>query len=82
MIKTFSSFGHNVERQYFEKLLSYSPIMRFTLVDKEKRIFSVERMCYRSFVDGWLELYDANTIDVLAKRYCYHLGRDSFYELF
>jgi len=82
MIKTFSSFGHNnVDKKYCEKFLLYSPTMRFILIDKEERIFTVERMCYRSFVNGWLELYDIGDIDTLVKEYCYHLGRESFYDL-
>jgi len=55
--------------------------MKFVLTDEEKRIFSVERMCYRSFVDGWLELYVQGEIEKLVKKYCYHLGRESFYDL-
>jgi len=55
--------------------------MKFVLTDDEKRIFSVERMCYRASLDGWLELYDEGKIEKLVKEYCYHLGRESFYDL-
>ena len=81
LIKTLSSFSGKVEKEHCEKLISYSPKMKFVLTDEEKRIFSVERMCYWSSVDGWLELYDEGKIEKLVKKYCYYLGRESFYDL-
>lgn len=58
----------------------YTPVLRFLLVDEERRWFGVERMCYRGSVDGWLPL-GAGKIEKLAKRYVVHLGKESFYEL-
>lgn len=53
MIKTFSTFSNkNIDRQYCEKFLSYGPTIRFILIDEKKRIFLVERMCYRSSIGG------------------------------
>jgi len=61
---------------------TYSPVLRFRLVDPEERRFAVQRMCYRGSIDGWLSLHDAGPLPSMAARYIPHLGRDSFFELF
>ena len=53
--------------------LDYWATMRFVLVDPKLRSFSVERMCYRSWVDGWLSLRDTRSLDELAQDYLPHL---------
>jgi hypothetical protein len=66
----------------FARKVQYTPVFRFTLVDPVKREYLAERMCYRSWVDGWLSLNDVGTLRELSRRYLPHLGRESFYELF
>jgi hypothetical protein len=61
--------------------LTYSPVMRFVLADKESREFEVERWCFLGSIDDWIFLDTSNDLADLAKRYCRHLGRESFYEL-
>ena len=61
--------------------LSYSPMMRFVLVDKESREFEVERWCFRGSIDDWIDIDGSNDLAGLVKKYCKHLGKDSFYEL-
>jgi hypothetical protein len=65
-----------------EKFLSYSPMMRFTLVDEQTRTFAVERWCFRGAIDGWFSLLGGvGELKTLVAKYCRHLGRESFYEL-
>ncbi len=66
----------------FDRKVRYTPVFRFTLVDPVEREYLAERMCYRSWVDGWLSLNDVGTLRELSRRYLPHLGRESFYELF
>ena len=35
---------------------SYQAVMRFVLVDWEKRLFSVERFCFRGSVEDWISI--------------------------
>lgn len=63
-----------------ETSLTYSPMMRFVLDDRKKRTFTVERM-YFSGEGGWMSLEYSNNLAVLAKKYCRHLGKESFFEL-
>jgi hypothetical protein len=60
---------------------SYSPMMRFTLEDRESHGFLVERWCFRGSIDDWIELDYSSNLQQLVKTYCYHLGKDSFYDL-
>ncbi len=54
---------------------------RFVLVDRKARHFSVERMCYRSWHDGWLSLEKTGPLEELAEKYLPHLTQESFYDL-
>jgi hypothetical protein len=55
--------------------------MRFQLVDKDQRLFAVERMTYRG-EGGWHSLlWHGEALPELARKYLPHLGRDSFFEL-
>ena len=56
------------------------PVLRFLLDDDEKRRFVVERMCYRSSINGWHGL-DGGPLEELAARYVRHVGRESFFDL-
>jgi hypothetical protein len=61
--------------------IHYNPVLRLTLVDRQKRIFTADRMFY-SGEGGWLPLAEEGRLDELTKRYLKHLGRDSFFEMF
>ena len=61
------------------KAVSYSQIMRFVLVDKKSRTFEVERWWFSE--DEWLYIDSSDNLSELVKKYCRHLGRESFYDL-
>lgn len=46
-----------------ERDSQFTPVLRFVLSDKKERTFGVQRMCYRSSIDGWLDISEdiANT---------------------
>lgn len=68
-------------RAGFEMWHRYTPVFRFVLADPQERIFEAERMCYRGSLEGWLSLHAFGSLDVLARRYLKHLGKESFFEL-
>ncbi len=70
-------------REQEERYAQYTPVMRFNLLDPAQRRFGVERMCYRSSVDGWLELMQIRPGPVaeLAAELVPTLGTDEFFEL-
>lgn len=59
----------------------YSPMMRFTLVDSEERLFGLERWCFRGFIDGWFPLAGPAPLPKLIEKYAKHLGKESFFDL-
>jgi hypothetical protein len=53
--------------------------MRFILTGEKERKFRVERA---DFLDNdWFLLDGSNDLQKLAKKYCRHLGKESFYDL-
>lgn len=64
-----------------EQHARYSPELRFNLLDPTRRLFGAERMCYRSSVDGWLELGQMGPVAQLARALIPTLGTDQFFEL-
>jgi hypothetical protein len=58
----------------------FEPVMRFCLVDRDHRIFEVERMAYRGR-GGWRPLYESGPLVELVRKYLHYLGKESFYEL-
>lgn len=77
--KSASAFERK-SAEALKKVQTYSPMLRFTLVDAGERSFEVERACFRG-PDEWKWLDGQGDLGALAKRYCKHLGKDSFYEL-
>lgn len=83
LVKTFLAFpGHDSAeiRKMLDSTITYSPTMRFVLEDAKQRTFRVERMSYIGPDADWLFL-STGDLESLAREYCYHLGRESFYEL-
>ncbi len=64
-----------------EQHAQYTPVLRFTLLDPEQRLFGAQRMCYRSSVDGWLELAQMGSVVTLAHELIPTLGTEQFFEL-
>jgi hypothetical protein len=63
---------------------NYQKVMRFTLTDENARTFRVQRWCFRGSIDRWIDLWmssGSGTLSDLVKRFCRHIGRESFFEL-
>jgi hypothetical protein len=71
--------NHALLDESLKKMLTYSPIMRFILANEKERRFRVERAGFLN--DDWVLLDDSNDLLKLAKKYCRHLGKNSFYDL-
>lgn len=67
--------------ELLKKAQTYSPALRFTLQDEEIRSFAVERAWSAGMKEEWLWLEGPASLRELAKKYCRHLGKDSFYDL-
>lgn len=60
---------------------TYSPMMRFCLVDQKLRLFQTERMCFRGEDDKWIPVGPEGPLLSLVRKYAKHMGQESFYEL-
>lgn len=59
----------------------YHKMMRFTLVDDDKRLFSVDRWCFRGPIDDWISLFvPPAPLSVQCEKYLPHLGEEGFFE--
>lgn len=62
----------------------YMKVMRFSLVDEKDRTFRVQRWCFRGSIDRWIDLWGSRSegnLSDLVKRFCPHIGQESFFEL-
>lgn len=71
--------NHTLLDKSLKNLLTYSPMMRFTLTGEKERKFQVERAEFLD--DNWFLLDGPSDLQKLTKKYCRHLGKDSFYDL-
>ena len=80
----FGKFGIDTMmlRSIFAESARYSPMLRFWLVDEDKRIFRADRWCFRGSIDGWISLMGGDgSLETLARKYLPHLAKESFFEL-
>jgi hypothetical protein len=76
-------FGFGV-RELPVSYRNFMKVMRFTLVDETSRSFRVQRWCFRGSIDRWIDLWEsgsAGKLSDLVKRFCPHIGQESFFEL-
>jgi len=65
-----------------EQYGQFTPVMRFTLLDKEKRTFYTERWCYLGSIDDWIYIGPSGPVHLLAQRFIPKLGTDALYEVY
>jgi len=70
--------GEDPEKE--AQLAQYRPMMRFTLTDKERRLFTAERMCFMSGIDDWIHGEFDKPVARLPCKLIPLLGRDEFFE--
>lgn len=75
--------GQTVEEleKLYRKFQSYIKTMRFILEDEKDRKFTVQRWCHLGSIDNWIDLETSDNLKALAEKYCYHLGKDSYFDL-
>ena len=70
-------------RQSLIQHATYMAVLRFVLVDPEKRLFWTERFCFRGSVDDWISIGGpVQKLPVLLKQFIKHLGNESIFELY
>jgi hypothetical protein len=83
ILQTFP--GAMGKREQVEEVLNrsahYTPVMKFELIDENKRLFATQRYCYRSSIDDWIYIGTSSELSLLVRRYVKHIDKESFFEL-
>ena len=65
----------------FFRFASYTPMLKFKLVDEEKRLFITELFCFLGGINDWFEIGKEDSLENQIQTFGSHLGKDSFYDL-
>jgi hypothetical protein len=66
---------------FLVKQSHYMKMLRFVLVNPERRDFAAQRWCFRGSIDDWIHVGGLGPLSELIEKYAKHLGRESFFEL-
>ena len=70
---TLNTFVSSIDR-------NYSAMLRFRLMDEERRTFTAERFCFRGSIDDWIFLGGPSDLKTLIERYMKLLGTEEFFD--
>jgi hypothetical protein len=59
----------------------YQKVLRFTLIDEDRRRFAAERWCFLGSIDDWIHLSGNADLATLVERFGPHIGKESFFQL-
>lgn len=66
-------------KEILKKFRRYDERMRFIKADD---CYEIQRFCYLGSVDDWITIDESDDLKKLAEKYCFHIDKESFYELF
>ena len=64
-----------------DRFSQFTPIVRFTLTDPQKREFIAERWCFRGSIDDWIWVGYSSQLEKLTMKIIPTLGTNDFYDL-
>lgn len=76
--------GSAREAEFRERRIRHSQyikMLRFELVDPDRRNYRVERWCFSGSIDNWIALAGSGPLEEVVARYASHLDQESFFEL-
>jgi hypothetical protein len=80
-LNPFRARHEHFVREFALRSGTFTAMMRFRLVNSQKRLFDAERFCFRGSVDNWIPISRSEKLPALAKRFVTHLDKESFYDL-
>jgi hypothetical protein len=83
LLKGFLSATRENPEAMWNRFVRYEERMRIILAQHiGEREFIFQRYCYRGSIDDWITIDSGSDLKALAKKNLYHLGKESYYELF
>ena len=67
-------------REILFRYATYTPMLKFILVDEEKRLFITERFCFLGGIEDWMEIGTEDSLENQIQTFGSHLGKESFYD--
>jgi hypothetical protein len=68
-------------QERLDQTARFTPVMRFVLVDEEKRTYIAERWCYLGSIDDWVGVDSPDKLEALVRRLAPKLGTEAFFDL-
>ena len=62
--------------------IRWNDVMRFELIDSNKRTFQAQRYCYLGRIDDWIEIGVSAPLETVLRSFVPHIEQDSYFELF
>jgi hypothetical protein len=87
ILEVFQSSGlfHSGMREQIEAQLAqgarFSPVVRFTLIDTQTRMYRLDRMGYTG-MGGWRYLFPDGRVEEQAERIIPRLGTESYFDIY
>jgi hypothetical protein len=81
-VEVMGLLGGLKDREVFDRIASYTPMLQFVLINEKQRTFITRRYCFLGAIDDWIEIGRPDRLTTLVKKFVRHLGEDSFYELY
>jgi hypothetical protein len=69
-------------REQEDRHAQFTPVLRLSLTDPERRIFRAERWCYLGSIDDWIDIGAPGPLAKLAGDLIPRLGTDRFFEIY
>ena len=83
LLKGFLSATRGNPEATWSRFARYEERMRVILTQHiGEREFIFQRYCYRGSIDDWITIDSGSDLEALARKNLYHLGKESYYELF
>ena len=68
--------------ELLDRSAHYIPVMRFVLLDRDKRVFAAQRWHFSGSIDDWINVGHAGQIGPLAHKLIPRVGTDAYFELY
>lgn len=82
VLDKFSVASKTRAKKKLEKFLTYSPMLQFVLIDKEKRLFETQRYSFLGSIDDWITIDYSNKLSKQVETFVKYLGKESFFDLY
>lgn len=82
ILEIFGTFALKAHEERLMRNTRWNEVMRFKLIDPNKRIFQTMRYCYLGSIDDWIAIGAPGSLNTVLRSFVPHIEQDSYFELF